>query len=81
VRTTLTLDDDVATRLEAEARRTGTSFRQVVNEHLRLAFALRKDLRRRAPFVVEPRVLGLRAGFDYQNIGELLEQLEGPQHR
>jgi hypothetical protein len=31
IRTTLTLEDDVAQRLEAEARRTGTSLKQVVD--------------------------------------------------
>ena len=81
VRTTLTLDDDVAAKLEAETRRTGSSFKQVVNEHLRLAFSLRQDLKRRSPFVVRPRSLQLRSGLDYENIGELLEQVEGPRHR
>lgn len=81
MRTTLTLDDDVAARLEAEARRTGASLKQVVNEYLRLGFSLRRELRRQEPFVVKPRKLRLRPGLDYQNIGDLLEQLEGPQHR
>ena len=35
MRTTLTLDDDVAARLKAEARRTGKPFKQLVNECLR----------------------------------------------
>ena len=81
VRTTLTLDDDVAAKLEAETRRTGSSFKQVVNEYLRLAFIVRQDLKRRSPFVVLPRSLQLRSGLDYENIGELLEQVEGPRHR
>jgi len=80
VRTTLTLDDDIAEKLDAEARRTGASFKQVVNETLRLALTLRRDLKKRAPFVVKPRTLRLRDGLDYENIGELLEQLEGPRH-
>ena len=81
MRTTLTLDDDVAARLEAESRRTGASFKQVVNEKLRLAFALQRDLRHKAPFVVEPRPLGLRPGLSYDDVGGLLEQLEGPRHQ
>jgi hypothetical protein len=32
IRTTLTLEEDVAQRLEAEARRTGTSLKHVVND-------------------------------------------------
>jgi hypothetical protein len=37
MRTTLTLDDDVATKLRAESQRSGHSFRDVVNETLRAA--------------------------------------------
>ncbi len=81
MRTTITLDDDVAAKLGAETRRTGASLKQVVNEHLRLAFALRRDLRRQPPFVVKAQPLQLRPGFDYDNIGELLEELEGSEHR
>jgi hypothetical protein len=32
VRTTLTLDEDVAAKLRAEARKTGRSFRDTVND-------------------------------------------------
>jgi hypothetical protein len=32
MRTTLTLDDDVAAKLKAEARRVGRPFRDIVNE-------------------------------------------------
>jgi hypothetical protein len=37
MRTTLTLDDDVAALIEAERRRTGESMREVVNRLLRRA--------------------------------------------
>jgi hypothetical protein len=37
LRTTLTLDDDVYRKLEAETRRTGRSFKVVVNERLRVS--------------------------------------------
>jgi Arc/MetJ family transcription regulator len=35
MRTTLTLDDDVAAKLKAEARLAGRPFREIVNEMLR----------------------------------------------
>jgi hypothetical protein len=44
MRTTLTLDDDVARRLETEASRIGRPFEQLVNEYLRVALAQRKAL-------------------------------------
>jgi Arc/MetJ family transcription regulator len=82
VRTTLTLDDDVAARLKAEARRTERSFRETVNDALRrgLAAPRRSSLRRQ--FSVTARDLGdLRAGLSLDNIGDLLERVEGSLHR
>ena len=55
MRTTLTLDDDVASRLQAEARRSGRPFKVVVNECLRAALAQRKALKALPIFRVEPR--------------------------
>ena len=81
MRTTLTLDDDVSTRVKAEVRRSGRPFKQIVNDLLRLALTLRRDSGRARPFKVRALPLGLRPGLDYDNVGELLEQLEGPLHR
>lgn len=82
MRTTLTLDEDVAAKLKAEARRSGRSFRYVVNETLRSGFASRRQSVARKPFRVAPRDLGeLQPGLSLDNIGDLLEQVEGPRHR
>jgi plasmid stability protein len=77
VRTTLTLDDDVAAKLEAEARRSGRSFKAVVNEALRLGLLLARTPRNAAPFVVHSRRLGLLPGLSYDNVEELLDIAEG----
>ena len=78
MRTTLTLDDDVATRLQAESQRTGKSFKSVVNENLRTALAQRRTLKAAQPFRVAASDLGgpLR-GRSYDDIGALLEAVEG----
>ncbi len=82
MRTTLTLDDDVAAKLKAEIRRSGRSLKDVVNEYLRLGLYAKKTQRPRRPFRVEARDLGaLRPGLSLDNVGDLLEQLEGPVHR
>ncbi len=78
MRTTLTLDDDVATLLNKEARRTGAPFKQVVNQTLRLGLMAAKQPSRK-PFVVTPINLGLPRDFD--KVEELLEYLEGPEYR
>ena len=82
VRTTLTLDDDVAAKLKAAVRRTGRAFRDVVNETLRRGLAKPLQPETREPFVVHARGLGRRLpGVNLDNIGELLDQVEGPLHR
>ena len=82
VRTTLTLDEDVAAKLKAASRRTGQSFKDVVNDALRRGLAKPVPGPERAPFVIKARDLGdMRPGVNLDNIGELLEQIEGPGHR
>lgn len=81
MRTTLTLDDDVAVKLKAESRRTGRPFREVVNETLRCGLATRRTSAVRQPFKVIARDLGLRPGLSLDNIADLIEQVEGPLHR
>jgi hypothetical protein len=74
MRTTLTLDPDVADRLKALARERGLPFKQVVNAVLRRGLA--DATGQRAPFVVAARPLGLRAGVDLGQALELAARLE-----
>jgi hypothetical protein len=80
VRTTLTIDDDVAAKLKNEMRRSGTSFRETVNRALRRGLNQQAS-RRIEPFVIRTRALGLRPGLDYDKVSDLLDQIEGPLHR
>lgn len=83
MRTTLTLDEDVAQRLQAESRRTGRSFKEVVNEYLRMSLAQsRAVLKSMSPFRVVAADLGGPAGSgSYDSIEALLEESEGIEHR
>ena len=82
MRTTVTLDEDVAAKLKAESRRQARPFREVINETLRRGLADSRMPSGRQPFKVRARDLGrLRPGLSLDNIGELLEQVEGPLHR
>ena len=79
MRTTLTLDDDVAARLAAEARRSGRSFKETVNEALRAGIEARRRRPSAAPFKVVPRKMGavkVPGGLD--SIPDVLEYLDGP---
>ncbi len=80
MRTTLSLDDDVARLLDKESRKSGASFKQVVNHFLRLGLMVSKRPPRKV-FVVTPRKLGLPPGLTYDNVEQLLDAVEGPAHR
>ncbi len=81
MRTTLTLDDDVAAKLKAAARRSGRAFREVVNEALRRGLVAAPAPRRKPFKIVARSVGGLRPGVSLDNVAALLEQIEGPHHR
>jgi hypothetical protein len=82
MRTTLTLDDDVAAKLKTESQRAGRSFREIVNETLRRGLESRRATARRRAFNVTTRDLGdLKPGLSVDNIAELIEHVEGPLHR
>jgi hypothetical protein len=82
MRTTLTLDDDVAAKLKAESRRTGRPFREVVNETLSRGLVSRRATARQRAFTITARDLGdLRPGLSLDNVAELIEQVEGPLYR
>jgi hypothetical protein len=82
MRTTLTLDDDVAAKLRAQSRRAGRPCRDIVNETLRIGLASQRSSTRLHPFTIAARDLGdLRPGLSLDNVAELIEQVEGSLHR
>lgn len=76
MRTTLTLDDDVAAKLKAEVRKSGRSFKQTVNEFLRLGLNAPVQGKPVKRFKVKARPLGLKPGFSYDCVNRLIEQVE-----
>jgi hypothetical protein len=75
MRITLTLNDDVAKRLQAESRRTGQPLNVIVNEVLRASLAQHRATQAPPPFQVEPVHLGVPIpGHTYDRIGVLLEE-------
>jgi plasmid stability protein len=75
-RTTLTLEDDVAARLRAEAQRQGRSIKAVANEALRVG--LRTSNSEKAPaFRMQTRNMELRPGIDLDDVQGLLDRLDG----
>ncbi|HKN30278.1 MAG TPA: hypothetical protein VJY34_21330 [Roseiarcus sp.] len=82
MRTTLTLDDDVAAKLRAESRRAGRPFKEIVNETLRSGLASRRIAAQRQAFKITARDLGdVRPGLSLDNVAEVIERVEGSLHR
>jgi hypothetical protein len=80
VRTTLSIDEDVAKLLRREIRRSGASLKAAVNHFLRLGL-IAAGKPERKQFIVRPRPLGLPQGLSYDDVEELVEALEGPAHK
>ena len=83
MRTTLTIDNDVAKLVEQEVRQTGESFKGTVNRLLRQGLMAGREKGTKKPFVVTPFPLGVGEMLDRHNgkVSALLDELEGPYHR
>lgn len=81
MRTTLTLDDDVARLVQEEVRRSGDTFKNTVNVLLRQGLHGRRTPRPKKRFVVTPIALNSGLGTRYEKVEDLIESLEGPMHR
>ncbi len=77
MRTTLTLDDDLAAKLKDFARRKRLSFKDAINSILRRGLTA-QDVSRRAakPFRVHTFRSPLRAGVDPLKLNQLADELE-----
>jgi hypothetical protein len=76
MRTTITLDPDVAARVEQEMKRSGDGLKAVVNRALRLGLGIGDKPVRPAPFRVTPQNLGLLPGVDPDRMNQLADELE-----
>jgi hypothetical protein len=77
MRTTLTIDDDLAGILQKMAAQPGHSFKQVVNDMLRSGLAANGEA---APHRLHVTVVGkplrLRPGYDPDKLNQLVDELE-----
>jgi hypothetical protein len=83
MRTTVTLDDDLAIRLERHRSQHGESFKQALNEairaglnHIENSAEAPREVRR-----TEPLALGRRLAGSIDDIGEVLAIAEGEDYR
>lgn len=80
MRTTLTLDDDLAVRLERMQAERGATFKDTVNETLRAGIEALESggaSRRGEPFHTTPLPLGRRLVEDLDDVADALAVAEG----
>lgn len=76
MRTTLTLDDDLAGLLKRRAQELGVPFKEAVNRTIRAGLGeAAKPQRAQAPKTV-PHSFGFRPGIDLDKLGQLADELE-----
>ncbi len=76
MRTTLTLDKDVADRLKETAHRERRPFKHVVNDALRAGLGTKGKPAKRKKFLLRTFRSKLRAGIDENRLNQLADQLE-----
>jgi len=76
MRTTLTLDPDVAALLEEEAHSRRKPFKQVVNEAIRRGFAAQRGRPSQPRYRVHPHRTSLQPGIDDRALNRLADELE-----
>ena len=76
MRTTLTLEDDLARRLRELARSRGISFKEAVNETLRRGLSIQIASEEAPPYRVKPYRSDLRPGVDPLRLNQLADDLE-----
>ena len=76
MRTTVTLEPDVARMLDDYARRTRKSFKETLNDAVRLGLGRANEPTAQRDFVIEAKPMGLRAGIDGGKLNTLLDDLE-----
>ncbi|MCP5519054.1 MAG: DUF2191 domain-containing protein [Verrucomicrobiales bacterium] len=76
MRTTLTIDDDLAGILRSRSRELGKPFKEVVNQLLRAGITANGQApEARTPVMVRSKPLGLRTGFDPDKLNQLVDEL------
>jgi hypothetical protein len=80
MRTTLTLDPDVARDLKARMAENKLSLKRAVNQALRAGLAS-QGRERRVKFTVEPHSCQFKPGIDLDKLNQLVDDLEAEEAR
>ncbi|MDX2267670.1 MAG: hypothetical protein NW208_06160 [Bryobacter sp.] len=78
-RTTITLEDDLRDQIRLEAAQRRASFRDTLNDLLRLGLQqARRSTTKGSVHMIPTRKMNLRPGLSYDSTSKLLEAIEEP---
>jgi hypothetical protein len=81
MRTTLTIDPDIAVKAKKAVQITGMPFKSLINQALRIGIDSVLAPKKSRPYRTKGRAMGLRKGLSYDNTQELLALAEGEDFR
>lgn len=81
MRTTLTLDDDLAGLLKRRAQELGIPFKEAVDRAIRTGLGEAVKARRVAAPKTMPHSFGFKPGIDLDKLGQLADELEAESFR
>jgi len=76
MRTTITLEEDVARLVDEEIHRTRSSFKEVVNDALRRSLGASSIAEPQEPYRVRPHKTAFLPGWDRTRLNALADELE-----
>lgn len=81
MRTTHTIGEDIAVRIQELRRRHGNSLRQVINRLLREELRRSRQSPHAKPYRTKTHKLGLRPVFDAAGFNQLVDELEAEEYQ
>ena len=80
MRTTLTLDPDVAVNVKKRMAEENLTFKETVNQALRYGLKEVGKQKKKAPFKVIPHSFGFKPGIDLNKLNQLVDELEAEEY-
>lgn len=81
MRTTLTIDEDVAAKAKEAIRVTGMPFKSLINRALRIGIDQVISPPKTRPYHTKGTPMGLHKGLSYDKVADLLSLSEAEDHR
>jgi hypothetical protein len=80
MRTTLTLDPDVAVNVKKRMAEENLTFKETVNQALRYGLKEVGKQKKKPPFKVIPHSFGFKPGIDLNKLNQLVDELEAEEY-